>query len=139
MNDEEHGQLAALEQLFSERRSAGFDHIGEVTRLTADEARALFPALGPVTGAIHTSGAARMDGRLMRDALRRAAEKRGARIVIGDASLVIDGDRVVAVAVNGEQFPAGAVIVAGGAWSSALGEALGGPSPSSRSAARLCT
>ncbi len=129
MSDKERGQLAALEQLFRERRSAGFEHIGEVTRLSGDEARPLFPALGSVMGAIHTSGAARMDGRLMRDALRRAAQKRRARILIGDASLVVEGDRAVAVAVDGEQLLAGAVIVAGGAWSSSLGAALGQPFP----------
>jgi len=80
-----------------------------------------------VLGAVATTGAARVDGRLLRDALWRAAERRGARIVSGDAALELaaSGGRVDAVRVGGERLAAGTVIVAGGAWSAALGEALG--------------
>lgn len=124
-SEDEAARLPELARLFEQRRAAGFAHIGTVTRLTGDEARALFPALGQIASALHTTGAARVDGRLLRDALRRAAEKRGARILTGDAALVVAGNRVEAVAVDGERLPAGAVILAGGAWSAGLGEALG--------------
>ncbi len=125
---EEGARLPELARLFVERRAAGFGQVGDVSEITGDEARARFPALGPaVLGAVATTGAARVDGRLLRDALRRAAERRGARIVIGDAALEIAaaGGRVDAVLVGGERQAAGTVIVAGGAWSAALGEALG--------------
>lgn len=124
---EERARLPELARLFVERREAGFGQIGAVAEITGDEARARFPALGPsVLGAVATTGAARVDGRLLRDALRRAAERRGARIVIGDAALDVAATRgrVDAVLVGGDRLAAGTVIVAGGAWSPALGERL---------------
>ena len=123
---EEADQLKVHAELLHERRAAGFGHIGAITLISGDEACALFPALGPeVTGAIHTADAARVDGRLLRDALRRAAERRGGRIITGEARLAREGDRVAAVEVVGARLDTGAVVLAGGAWSATLGEALG--------------
>jgi len=125
---EEAAQLPALEQLFRQRRDTGFAHIGDVMQLTGDETRALFPALAPtVAGAIFTSDGARVDGRLLCDALRRAAERRGVRIVSGEAAFVHLGGRgsIEAIAVAGERLPAAAVVLAGGAWSAALSEGIG--------------
>lgn len=127
-SQEERTRLPELARLFVERREAGFGHIGVVSHITGDEARARFPALGAaVLGAVATTGAARVDGRLLRDALRRAAERLGARMVTGDAILdmAATGGRVDAVRAGGERLAAGTVILAGGAWSAALGEALG--------------
>lgn len=119
-------RLQAHAELLRERQAAGFGHVGEVTPLSGDEARALFPALDPaIVGAIHTAGAARVDGRLLRDALRRAAQRHGARIRIGIARLVRTGDHVAAVEIGDERLAAGAVVLAGGAWSAEMGEALG--------------
>ncbi len=123
---EETERLKAFAELLRERRAAAFGHIGDISLISGDEARALFPALGPeVAGAIHTAEAARVDGRLLRDALRRAAERRGARIITAEAIVAREGDRVAAVEAGGERLSAGAVVLAGGAWSAALGEALG--------------
>jgi len=99
--------------------------------LTGDEARALFPALGACLSAIHTSDAARVDGRLLRDALRRAAARRGARLVTGSVETIRESGEGVELTVNGETLTtlttlaAGAAILAGGAWSGALAETLG--------------
>ncbi|HST90459.1 MAG TPA: FAD-dependent oxidoreductase, partial [Ktedonobacterales bacterium] len=112
---EEGARLPELARLFVERRAAGFGQVGDVSEITGDEARARFPALGPaILGAVATTGAARVDGRLLRDALRRAAERRGARIVSGDAALAVaaTGGRVDAVLVGGERLAAGTVLVA---------------------------
>src|SRR5262249_30475048 len=50
---EEAAQLAALAELFRDRREAGFAHIGDVVRLTGDEARKRFPLLAQtVAGAV---------------------------------------------------------------------------------------
>ncbi|HEX6796836.1 MAG TPA: FAD-dependent oxidoreductase, partial [Ktedonobacterales bacterium] len=123
---DEAARLAAHAELLRERRAAGFGHIGDVSLISGDEARVLFPALGPtIAGAIHTSEAARVDGRLLRDALRRAAQRRGARIIAGVATPVREGDRVTTVEVGGERLAAGAVVLARGAWSAKMGEALG--------------
>ena len=58
---------------------------GEVAEIPADEATALFPPLGPVHRALHAPGSARVDGRGMAAALRRAAEARGIAFVEGTA------------------------------------------------------
>jgi D-amino-acid dehydrogenase len=123
---EEASRLPAFADLLRERRASGFGHIGEVAQISGDEARELFPALSPeIVSAIHTSAAARVDGRLLRDALRQAAERQGARIISGEARLVRESNRAASVTVGGERLVAGAVVLAGGAWSAALGEALG--------------
>jgi D-amino-acid dehydrogenase len=102
-----------------------------VRLLKDQEARLLFPALGMVHAAIHVSGAARLDGRLMRDALRRAAQVRGARIVVAEqqATLVCEGRRVTQVRANGETFAAERVVLATGAWSGQVADTLGVPLP----------
>jgi D-amino-acid dehydrogenase len=61
----------------------------------------------------------------MRDALRRAAQKRGTTILNGSALVARDGDSVTHVEVDGSPLTAGAVIIAGGAWSGALAAGLG--------------
>ena len=126
MSAAEADQLPALELLFNQRRDAGLGHIGAVMLISGDEARTRFPALSAaVVGAVAMADGARVDGRLLRDALRRAAERRGARIVLGDATPQVAGARVEAVTVGSERLAAETVIVAGGAWSVALGQALG--------------
>src|SRR5437764_5595761 len=102
--EDEVARLPLLLRLFEERRAAGVKNLGEVGLLSGQEARLLFPALGMVPAAIHVPGAARLDGRLMRDALRRAAQVRGARLIIADqpAALVREGKRVTQVRANGE-------------------------------------
>ncbi|HEU4784637.1 MAG TPA: FAD-dependent oxidoreductase, partial [Ktedonobacterales bacterium] len=117
--------LPVLLRLIEERRASGAPRIGAVQMLSGDEARALFPALGACLGAIYTSDAARVDGRLLRDAMRRGAEKHGARIVTGSAEAIRETGGGVELNVNGETLAAGAAILAGGAWSGALAETLG--------------
>ena len=90
------------------------------------EAKELFPALGNVHAAIYSRTAARVDGRLMGRALRRAAEARGLNVVDGSVgTFARQGSRVTGVEIEGQTIAAGATIVAGGAWSAALGDQLG--------------
>lgn len=121
----EAAQLPALARLFEERNAAGVRNLGTVSRIDGSEARRLFPPLRDVPGAIHLSEAARVDGRRLRDALQQAAKKRGARILIGSAELAMEGDHAVGAIVNGQRITADAVLLAGGAWSSALADTLG--------------
>ena len=125
MTEAEAAALPVLLRLIEERRASGVPRIGAVQMLSGDEARALFPALGACLGAIHTSDAARVDGRLLRDAMRRGASRHGARIVTGSAEAVREVGGGVELTVNGETLMAGAAILAGGAWSGALAETLG--------------
>ena len=120
--------LPVLLRLIEERRASGAPRIGAVQMLTGDEARALFPALGACLGAIHTSDAARVDGRLLRDAMRRGATRHGARIVTGSAEAIRESGGGVEVTLNGATLTtltASAAILAGGAWSGMLAETLG--------------
>ncbi len=92
--------------------------------LDGDQARALFPALGQVPAALYFEGTARVDGRLMRAALQRAAQRHGATILHGEARLSRDGGSVQVIH-DERPVPATFVVIAAGAWSAALGVELG--------------
>lgn len=116
----------AREIIFERQRTRGLPKPGDLHEVTAAEARELFPPLAPVRGAIYSRSAARVDGRLLNRALRTAAEARGLVIREGSVErLVREGDAVTGLVVGGESVPAGAVAIAGGAWSDAFGRQLG--------------
>lgn len=128
-NDEETALQRETLALMRERQAAGVPNMGEVRLLTGAEARELFPPLAEHRGAIHIPEAARVNGRLLRDALKQAGAQRGVRFIAGDATPAVSGGRAAGVTVSGETIAADAVIVAGGAWSDELGHALGVPLP----------
>jgi D-amino-acid dehydrogenase len=107
------------------RRCAGSPGAGEVSLLSGDSARELFPPLSGDLPAVHIAGGARVDGRRMRDALRGAAVRHGATVRSGTATLVSSGSRVTGVDVDGERIEADTVVVAAGAWSPALLDPIG--------------
>ncbi|WP_326807078.1 MULTISPECIES: FAD-dependent oxidoreductase [unclassified Streptomyces] len=130
-----HRRVGALRLLFPEEaesvhssvtaRAAASAPAGEVSLIDGAEAAALFPPLrheGPV---LHVTGGARLDGRLLREALRRGAVRHGARLVEAEARIEAGGERVRAVHADGERLAADAVIDAAGAWSAGLLEPLG--------------
>jgi D-amino-acid dehydrogenase len=107
-----------------------------VSEIAPDSARALFPPLGPVHRVLHCTNAARVDGRGMAEALRRAALARGVTFVSGavrgarDSGPGDGGRRLLRVEVDGAvDVPCGALAVAGGAWSAEMGEWLASPLP----------
>lgn len=108
-----------------DRRALGLANIGDVSMIAPDEARSLFPALGEIAGAIYLPDVGRVDGRLLRDALQRAATRRGVNIRRESAEVATVGERVVGVRTASGDLAADAVIIAGGAWTPALGSALG--------------
>ncbi len=99
--------------------------MGEVTALSPAETKALFPPLSEEYGAVHISGAARVNGGDLRNALIRGAEKNGATFIHGDASLMFRGSKITGVSVNGEKYNADQVLVTGGVWAKELLEDLG--------------
>jgi D-amino-acid dehydrogenase len=123
-DDEEAARLPETMAIIAERRASGLGNIGELTMLTGAEAKERFPALANLPGAIHLADAARVDGRLLRKALMRAAIGRGARFRGGAASLRVEPGRATAL-LDGEPVPSDGVLVAAGAWSSALAEQAG--------------
>jgi D-amino-acid dehydrogenase len=112
--------------VFERQRRRGLPRAEDLHEVTAAEARELFPALAPVHGAIYSRGAARVDGRLLNRALRAAAEARGLTVrADGVEQLLIEDGAVQGVVLGGERVSAGAVAIAGGAWSEAFGRQLG--------------
>jgi D-amino-acid dehydrogenase len=97
-------------------RRGGAPEMGEITALDPSEACELFPPLSPDFCAVHVSGGARVDGRLVSAAMRRAAGRSGATVVGGEASLRVAGGRARGVVVDGELIEADAVVAATGAW-----------------------
>ncbi|HEY8600733.1 MAG TPA: FAD-dependent oxidoreductase [Thermomicrobiales bacterium] len=124
-NEDEAAQLPGRFRAIEERRAAGLRNIGEIAMLDGREARRLFPPLAAIPSAIHLSEVGRVNGRLLRDALRRAAVRRGATLIEGSAEIIHSGGRATGVRVAEREIAADGVIVAGGAWTNLLGEALG--------------
>ncbi|MCA0984972.1 FAD-binding oxidoreductase [Halobacillus yeomjeoni] len=107
------------------KRREDAPEIGDITLLSSEEAKKLFPPLADGYQAVHVSGAARVDGRAMRDALLSAAQKNGATFVKGDAELIYEGKSVTGVKVNGNDVLSGHVLLTAGAWAKPLLAPLG--------------
>ena len=94
--------------------------------ISAHEAKALFPPLARVKGAIHCGRGARVDGRLLAAALLRAAEQLGLEVRHATVEELIAENRVVSgIRIPGERIACGHVVIAAGAWSKELGRRLG--------------
>jgi D-amino-acid dehydrogenase len=112
--------------IFERQRRRGRPAPADLHEVTAAEAQDLFPPLARVQGAIYARGGARVDGRLLNRALRAAAEARGLVGRVGAVQrLVIERDTATGVVLDGETVSAGAVAIAGGAWSEAFAAQLG--------------
>ncbi len=91
-----------------------------------DQARALFPPLADVKGAIHCGRGARVDGRLLAAALLRAGERRGLEVRRAAADeLIAEKGAVAGVRVAGERIACEHAVLAAGAWSEGLARPLG--------------
>ncbi|MBG9588046.1 NAD(P)/FAD-dependent oxidoreductase [Cytobacillus firmus] len=117
-------KLEKMEERAMKRRGDA-PEMGEITHLSPEQTSRLFPPLAKEYASVHVSGAARVNGRALRDALLRAAEKHGAEVVQGSAELVWQGDEITAVKASGKQYEAEIVIAAAGAWAAELFEPLG--------------
>ncbi|WP_025686408.1 NAD(P)/FAD-dependent oxidoreductase [Paenibacillus maysiensis] len=106
-------------------RQADAPEIGEITRLNEKETHERFPLLVEGYHSVHISGAARIDGRALRDALLRSAQRNGAILVHGDAALQYESYHVTGVAVGAKSFSSDEVIVCAGAWANQLLQPLG--------------
>ncbi|MBT2282667.1 FAD-binding oxidoreductase [Paenibacillus polymyxa] len=106
-------------------RKAEAPEIGDITPLDAIGTRERFPLLEERYQSVHISGAARIDGRALRDALIRSAQRNGAEVIHGDAKIKFEADRVIGVSVNDRSFLADEVVVCAGAWANELLKPLG--------------
>jgi D-amino-acid dehydrogenase len=126
-SDDEVGAFAAARRhVFERQRRRGQPTPEDLREISSDAARELFPPLAPLQGVLYYRNAARVDGRLLTQALRRAALARGLTIErAGVDRLLIEGGAAVGVVASGMVYPAGVVAIAGGAWSPHFAEQLG--------------
>lgn len=126
MADDDQERFAETRRLILQRKASGFAHADALSDMSPEQARAMFAALGEVTGAIADDHGARIDGRLLLAALCRAGERHGVQLrQAGVERIDVQQRRVSAVYIDGERLPTGAVLVAAGAWSAPLVEPLG--------------
>ncbi|MFC7391953.1 NAD(P)/FAD-dependent oxidoreductase [Scopulibacillus cellulosilyticus] len=104
----------------AEKRRQDAPEIGEITQLSPDETRSLFPLLAEGYGSVHVSGAARVNGRALRQSLINAAKKHGAACIHGEAEIVYKDNEVTGVKAGGETLSADQVVVTAGAWAKEL-------------------
>lgn len=119
-------EVAHLDQIAAGARRwrAALDH--GFTELAPEAAKALFPPLAPVRGAIHCERGARVDGRLLAAALLNGAQRRGLEIRNAAVDeIVVEHGRAGGVIVAGERIGCGHLVVAAGAWSIELGRRIG--------------
>lgn len=94
--------------------------IGEITILSPNETKKLFPPLSEIYGSVYVSGGARVNGRALRNALINAAVKHGACFLQGDASLIQKDKRITGINFNGMPINADLVMVTAGVWAKEL-------------------
>lgn len=121
--------------IFERQERRGVPTAEDLHPISPAEARELFPALAPVRKAIFFRNGARVDGRLLTEAMRRAAAQQGLTIKKASVEQLVNRQAyldgliyhkraVTGVVVDGETIEAGQVVIAGGAWSQAFGEQL---------------
>lgn len=123
--EEKAAALPARLEMIRQRKTEGMPNIGDITDLTPAQARELLPTLGDIHAAAHLSGAGRVDGATLRDALIRGAEHLGARVVTGEAQIVVEGGNAIAIQISDVRIAVDAVIVSNGAWINQLLEPTG--------------
>ena len=127
VTEDELAHFGALVAALGARRAQhGYPTGEEVREVSPDDARALFPPLARPLRALHDQTAARVDGRLLNQALLKAAAGRKVTYVRASADrLMVEGGRAVGIATGAEVHRAGSVIIAGGAWTPELAGPLG--------------
>lgn len=114
-------KLEGMEERAKKRREDA-PEIGEIQQLTEAETLEKFPVLSDAYAAVHISGAARVNGRALRDALISAAKKQGALFLNASAELLMNDSQVIGVQIEDEQIEADQVLVTAGAWAAELFE-----------------
>ena len=115
----ERNKLDKLEERAGQRKPEA-PEMGEIIRLDEPSTQAAFPPLTEGYESVKKSGAARVDGRELRDALLRSAVNHGARLAYGNAELVAEAGRMSGVKVGADTYGADKVIICAGAWAAQL-------------------
>ncbi|WP_079506076.1 NAD(P)/FAD-dependent oxidoreductase [Mesobacillus jeotgali] len=117
-------KLVKMEERAIQRREEA-PEIGEIHQLDSKDTRVLFPPLSEEFSSVYVSGAARVNGRLLRLALLKAAQKYGASLAEGNAVLDFSNGKVTGAIVGETRYEADMVILTAGAWAPGLLEPLG--------------
>jgi D-amino-acid dehydrogenase len=107
------------------QRSQDAPEIGTISQMTQDETSTQFPSLSDEFGSVHISGAARVNGRELRNSLINAAKKHGAIVINGSAEIKHCENQVTGVRIGDKSYKADCVIVTAGAWADQLLSPLG--------------
>lgn len=114
LHTDEKKQIAMRDRALKRRDDA--PEIGKVTLLDQKETKRRFPLLSEEYSSIHVSGAARVNGRKLRNALLRGAKKHGGKLIEGDATILHEGSTVTGVSVDENILKADTVIATTGVW-----------------------
>lgn len=98
--------------------------IGDIIQLDEQETYEHFPLVEGYHS-VKISGAARVDGRALRDALLRSAQRNGAILIHGDAKLQYKDNHVTGVTVGTQSYDSDVVVVCAGAWAHEVLKPLG--------------
>ncbi|HLR65712.1 MAG TPA: FAD-binding oxidoreductase [Virgibacillus sp.] len=107
------------------RKKKDAPEVGDISRLSSKETNELFPVLDEGLQGVFVSGAARIDGALLRAALKRAAVKLGARLIEGEANLIKSKGKISGVKVNNDEMKVDKILITTGAWAPELLKPLG--------------
>lgn len=111
--------------LLVEERKKDAPEIGDVELLSTEQMKDRFPLLSEDYQAVWISGAAKVDGGALRDALERVAVRRGVKLVKGSALPFVQDGRVAGVIVDGDIIKGDRFILAAGAWANEFTAPLG--------------
>lgn len=117
-------KLLAIRDRARKRREDA-PEIGEIHFLNEIATKEKFPLLADGFQSVFVSGAARVDGRKLRDAMLRAAKKYGVTIVNDSAELMMNGKQITGIKVKNKQIVSDFVIMTAGAWMDELIRPLG--------------
>jgi len=117
-------KLLKMEERAVKRREDA-PEIGTIRQLTQSETKTSFSPLSEDYSSVHVSGAARVNGRALRQALVDGAKKHGATFIFGSARIEQTNLKVAGVQVNDVYYSADCVIVTAGAWAEELLTPLG--------------
>lgn len=98
--------------------------IGEIHKLDEEQTKLRYPLVADGFQSLYISGAARVEGTKLQQALIRSAESLGAVFIEGDATLQKEVDGSIRIMSNGASYFADKVVLATGAWAPQI-EALG--------------
>jgi len=118
-----HSDLSKLEAMKERTLNKKLEapEIGDVSIISSNEAKELFPVLATGYDALYISGAARVDGWALRNTLLKASEALGATFIRSNAKLIKSNNRITGVQLDNQTIIYGdEVLITAGVWANEL-------------------